>query len=51
MKPGILSVNSLAYGVRNNSIGVIRDPHMFIRGQQGVILEQKHTQIFKLTAT
>jgi retron-type reverse transcriptase len=36
MKPVILSINGLAYGVRKNSVGVVRDPHKLIKSQQGL---------------
>jgi hypothetical protein len=36
MKPVILSISCLAYGVRNNSMGVFRDPHKLIKSQQGL---------------
>jgi hypothetical protein len=36
MKPVILSINGLAYGVRNNSIRVIRGPYKLIKSQQGL---------------
>jgi hypothetical protein len=36
MKPVILLINGLGYGVRNNNIGVICDPHKLIKSQQGL---------------
>jgi hypothetical protein len=50
MKPVIFSINGLAYGVRNNSIGVIRDPRKLIKSQQG-LYSNKRIHQNKLTAT
>ena len=41
MKLVILSINGLAYGVRNNSIGVIRNPYKLTMSQQGLYSNKK----------
>jgi hypothetical protein len=41
LKPVILSINGLAYGVRKNSTGVIRDPHKLINSQERLYSNKK----------
>ena len=46
VKPMILSITGLAYGVRNNSIEVIRNPYKLIMSQQGLYSNKRiHTNI------
>lgn len=41
IKPLVSSINSLTYGVRNNDIGVIRNPYKFFYSKQGLYSNEK----------